>query len=726
MRLLRRIPALLLAVTLALAIGLMPVSTLLLAAPAAQPSGTTVFGYFESEVIPGGGNSPDLVVGLLLYEDGSAELVSDYQTDENVIVEVGTWVDNGDGTLTLTVTGTTDGAYAAPVALDFAITDDGSLFSDAFGAEGLSLLPATLPAGGTPGAAPAASNSEIILAQIPSNALVYQSDLLPAASTPGLQLTLAIFDDSSLTLISDYVNPGEIVVEVGTWSEDVDGSLVVNLIGQIENGTGTLNEYEDTLEFVFTPNADGSLSLVDEGGALFGDEGLTLFPAEATGEAIETSGTATAGETVAAEEATEEEATEESTPEATATPEATVESSTITETETITPEVTVTPSTTITSTDVVTTSEALTETEGVTTTGLFTPSGAYISEVLPSAGSNGTFLVTILYDDGTLLFTTYSLDGDLPVVEIGTWVDNLDGTYTITATGTVEEEYAEPIEVNFTINERGAVVISGVALYPLADIDLAGAPTLVATFQSELITDTIDISHTLTLDLYDDFSAELITEYAESEEVVVQYGEWALDEADDSLTLTLIGDEIADYDEPIEWVFEANVDDTLVLLSDEEEYYGEDGLTLYGVVGAEEVDALPASETPAQETSAEEATDEVVNAIALEGAQFFQSEVLPAASSPGLQLTLGLLDDGSAALDYDYMNGEAVITNVGEWVDNADGSISITLTEGPNGTLTLPVELTLELDDDGNLVIVDVTEESLGLLDVTLAPVLLE
>jgi hypothetical protein len=192
-----------------------------------------------------------------------------------------------------------------------------------------------------------------------------------------------------------------------------------------------------------------------------------------------------------------------------------------------------------------------------------------------------------------------------------------------------------------------------------------------------------------------------------------------LDEADDSFTLTLTGDDAGTFDEPIEWVFEASPDDTLVLLNDDEGYYGEDGLTLTGVAPEEATDEATTDEAATDEA----ATDEEAETAPVEGMQIFQSEVLPAASSPGLQLTLGLADDGSAAIDYDYMNDEAVIANTGEWADNGDGTITVTFTEGPNGTLDLPVELTLELGDDGNLVITDASEESLGLLDVVLAPV---
>src|SRR5690554_466399 len=116
MNLLRRVPALLLAVTLALAVGIVPAPALLLAAPAAQAGEPALLDYYEGVMVIDG---EDVTVGLLLYDDGTAEVISDFESEDGSIVqvtEVGTWVDNGDGTISLTVTGTTEGDYAAPVS----------------------------------------------------------------------------------------------------------------------------------------------------------------------------------------------------------------------------------------------------------------------------------------------------------------------------------------------------------------------------------------------------------------------------------------------------------------------------------------------------------------------------------------------------------------------------------------------------------------------------------
>lgn len=654
MKYLRRMPALLLALILALGVGFGLAPTTLLAAPAAQGvEDPAVTGYYESDVLESA-DSPGLVVGLILYEDGSADVISDYMNDEDVIVEVGTWVDNGDDTVTLTVTGTVDGAYEAPIELVFEMDEDGSLVvpgeeGGAFGEEGLTLLPTELGTEETE--SEPSSTADQILSELPEDALVYQSEVMAAADSPGMQITLVVFDDGSLAMVSDYMNEEDAVVEIGTWAEGDDGSLVITLTGPLDD-----EAYEEPLELAFTLNEDDSLALIDEGGVLFGDEGLTLLPISADAAGDDT-----------AEEGTTEEETDE-----------TVDT---------------------------------------------TPSGAYVSDLLTSEDESGTFLVGVFYDDGSLLVSTYTLTGDLPILEVGTWTDNGDGTYTILATGTVDEDYDKPVEVEISVEEDGTIVLSGIPLYPLGELDLAAdmETSLVAEFQSDMITYTSDITHTISLSFYDDMSAEMVTEYPDDGEILAEYGEWDISE-DGQLLLTITGDDETDYEEPVEWIFDIADDGTLTLANDDEGFYGDEGLILLPLeIDQELIDA----EAAAEEEATTEESDDVASAD-LENVQLFQSEVLPAATGEGLQLTLGLLDDGSAAMDYDYLDGEEVATNFGAWVDNEDGTFTVTFTEGPTGELEAPIELTLELDDDGNLTIIDATEESVGLLDVVLAPFALE
>ncbi len=55
-------------------------------------------------------------------------MVTDFQSDDPPVVEIGTWQDNGDGTLTVTLTGQEDKPYDEPVVITF--EQDGDLLEN--------------------------------------------------------------------------------------------------------------------------------------------------------------------------------------------------------------------------------------------------------------------------------------------------------------------------------------------------------------------------------------------------------------------------------------------------------------------------------------------------------------------------------------------------------------------------------------------------------------------
>jgi hypothetical protein len=88
---------------------------------------------------------------LTLGPDNAAKLSTDYLNGEAPIVESGMWQDNGDGTVTVTLTGRPDGTlYEAPTVIRFklenstltAVEYDQSLY----GSEGLTLQKQAPPA----------------------------------------------------------------------------------------------------------------------------------------------------------------------------------------------------------------------------------------------------------------------------------------------------------------------------------------------------------------------------------------------------------------------------------------------------------------------------------------------------------------------------------------------------------------------------------------------------
>ncbi len=702
MKQLHRIPALTLAVVVALLLGITTAPLAVWAAPDAQATvAPAVLGYYQSDVLPAA-DSPGLQVALILYEDGSAEVYSDYLNDEPPIVEVGEWVENDDGTLTLTVTGTTEVEYQQAISLTFEVAEDGALVvpgeaGGPFGEAGLVLNPAELPVeeAGMGEAMP----TEI---EIPADASAYQSPILPALETPGLQITLLLYEDGSLEMISDSLNQEDIVTEVGEWVENDDGTVNVTLTGQPGE------EYAEPIELVFTRTEDGGLALVDESG-LFGDEGLTLAPF--------------GGEAAAAAAAEATPAPAEEAP-----------------------------------------AESAAESAEQAPAEVLTPAGAYVSDLLPAEDAPARFMVAIFYPDGDVLVSSYTLNGDLPVVEVGTWAANVDATFTVTATGTPEGDYETPVTLDFGFGDDGTLVQDAIVFHPLPLADTLDVvfPAVVATFVSETLPAASSPGRVITLPLYDDETAEMATDFLDDADPVVEIGGWAIG-ATGNLSVTLTGQAGQEYDEPVELVFSVSDDEVLTLIESPEGLFGEEGLTLSMVdAAAVEATPMPAEEAtpeataeptaeateeptpePTEEPTAEPTeeptpeptaeptakptpapTEEPTPEVAAEtGAIIYQSAVLPSASSPGLQITLSLVDDGSAAMEYDYLNDDEVITNTGTWEDNGDGTLTVALVAGPNGSFLEPGELTLAETEDGGLMIVDTSEDLVGLTNVVLAAV---
>ena len=103
-------------------------------------------------ILPAASGGGTRVMSLRLYEDGTLEWDTDYQNGEPPIQEVGAWQDNGDGTLTVTVTGQVDRAYDEPDEIVFQRDGDQLIAVEydvnKYGSEGLQLtLAADVAAG---------------------------------------------------------------------------------------------------------------------------------------------------------------------------------------------------------------------------------------------------------------------------------------------------------------------------------------------------------------------------------------------------------------------------------------------------------------------------------------------------------------------------------------------------------------------------------------------------
>jgi hypothetical protein len=96
---------------------------------------------------------------------------------------------------------------------------------------------------------------------------MYESGLLPAASTPGREFTLALAEDGSASFVGDYKTGDRLVDEIGTWTR-ADDRLTVTI-------TKRFGHDVESAVYVFTIAGD-SLSLVDYEYSRWGAMGLTL------------------------------------------------------------------------------------------------------------------------------------------------------------------------------------------------------------------------------------------------------------------------------------------------------------------------------------------------------------------------------------------------------------------------------------------------------------------
>jgi heat shock protein HslJ len=91
---------------------------------------------------------------------------------------------------------------------------------------------------------------------------------------------------------------------------------------------------------------------------------------------------------------------------------------------------------------------------------------------------------------------------------------------------------------------------------------------------------------------------------------------------------------------------------------------------------------------------------------------------LPAADSPGRQLTLSLTPEGSASLTTDFKNGKPPIVESGTWGDAGAGRIALTLTR--RGTRQLPAPDVLNLSVAGDtLTAIDLDQARWGSVNVS-------
>lgn len=273
---------------------------------------------------------------------------------------------------------------------------------------------------------------------------------LPAADSPGREVTVELAADGSAVVTSDYQNNQPPIVETGAWSGDASGAASVALTAQDGQPYFEPN--------VFTLALDGEeLVVSDEAGRVARFARTAVAAAEPVAAVVPTA----------------------------AAP-AVVMGDKITTTETLT-------------TSGGMTATMITVTQSVTVTAPGTAGAAAVSlgntylALLPAASGGGTRLVALtLFDDGAAQLATEFANEETPLVELGSWVDNGDDTFTVTLTGRPDGAYDAPIAVTFQRDGDAVQSIDQQELYGSEGLHLRLAAEVARAADASLVSIDLD------------------------------------------------------------------------------------------------------------------------------------------------------------------------------------------------------------------------------------------
>ncbi|MCL4826308.1 MAG: copper resistance protein NlpE N-terminal domain-containing protein [Caldilinea sp.] len=312
----------------------------------------------------------------------------------------------------------------------------------------------------------------------------------------------------------------------------------------------------------------------------------------------------------------------------------------------------------------------------------------WVSHVYPAADAAGLITVLALYANGNLEQTSIYLTKGV-VTEVGEWEEDADGAIAVTVTGTTDEAYAEPNTTTYTI-DGDALVDGAFALTRWLTVtpeDMLATADPVGTYVTNVYPAADAAGYVVVLSLYANNNAEQTTIYL-TKGAVTEVGVWEIQD-DGSISVTITGSM--------------------------DEAYEQESVTIYRQSG----DMLQNGAFFFFKLS--EISPAMMDAmLAPAVAAVFQSDVLPAASSPGRIITLTLYADNTLTMSSDYLNEEAPIVQVGAWQEDDNGALTVTLTGQEDTTYDEPVVIVFELDDEGNLVAVEYDESLFGSEGLTL------
>jgi hypothetical protein len=80
--------------------------------------------------------------------------------------------------------------------------------------------------------------------------------------------------------------------------------------------------------------------------------------------------------------------------------------------------------------------------------------GVYTSDVLPAADAPGLVQTLALFETGEAQNTSNYLDGEAPVVELGVWEDNQDGSITLVLGGAEDVRVTDAVTTTYTVSDQ--------------------------------------------------------------------------------------------------------------------------------------------------------------------------------------------------------------------------------------------------------------------------------
>lgn len=334
--------------------------------------------------------------------------------------------------------------------------------------------------------------------------------------------------------------------------------------------------------------------------------------------------------------------------------------------------------------------------------------GTYTVQASDGAG-NSHELSLKLSPDGSVELVTELAD-TTQLMESGTWLLSGEGDVVISLGTTEGQSILEPRTIRLAVEGDELVATDSVTggqlrlapgmmaaqaavatpeapvAAPAAPADASPTVQSITFVSSQPAADSPGLERSLTFN--EDGTASMTSDYLNGQPPIVEEGTWAGNQ-DGTVTLTLTGQQgDQPYQTPVDITF-AMLNGSLVAVDYDTALYGSEGLTMQ-------------VETPAAEAPAEAEAPASDETAAQDNAALFQTylSLSPAADSSALLRALALNTDGTATMTSDYYNDQPVIVQDGTWTENADGTITVTLT-GQDGQLYMtPDVITFDVVDD--------------------------